>query len=684
MSPGNIGEKTYRKILIPRRPNSTTQKLEASMNSLELSKSCEHLATDATRDISTDTDTELKAETQRDVETANLTAATNPTPEQASKVPEAVPGVGFVFGAHKAEDAGKDTSRELKGDKKIDVESETETASGTATNLTIKSASDIFEAARFIDLSPGTATPFGKSSSDVKQTALDEEVRPIFCFQRPAFLPRASAATLPDEEPSGGHSSEAPLLPRETKISAVDFKSRAASHGRKAASVDLPHLSSDTDPPTPHGQEATSPNTTSNQKKVSDLSSCSNAASGGTAPSAPLMEGNIANQIYQPEMLVRPVESDRTRSMGAFGAKNQGPEASKTSRPSNSISAAILRHHSAPPAPPATQSIPTPVPDSRARSPSSQSGDGSEKNNEIEEICEIDIHAGERIANSNTIDENDEIDEINSSDKDDTIDEIDGESSEDDSRAIIQWSPPPGRKQESVPNIVMLRPTPGPLNVIWKWTFTKRRTKKPRAYFWIVQDLFRDLTYTETLDACIYAFRVKDPQANQYVKIGVTNNLKKRMMEHEQCYGEYERIYPPKDEDCVLFDQAKRAERMIHAELMEKALCLEVCPRQRQKHHSHGEWFDVDGGHAIKVIRKWCAWVRSSPYEEMPTTATNQKTSPRRRKGSETPSKSSSPQWQLKNLEHSIIADICGPLPIPRDNEGNLDETTLVNLSDQP
>jgi T5orf172 domain len=55
----------------------------------------------------------------------------------------------------------------------------------------------------------------------------------------------------------------------------------------------------------------------------------------------------------------------------------------------------------------------------------------------------------------------------------------------------------------------------------------------------------------EMPEGYIYAFKVKDPQGRDYVKVGVTHDFKRRMKIHEKCYGECERIYPPEGENTL-------------------------------------------------------------------------------------------------------------------------------------
>jgi hypothetical protein len=105
----------------------------------------------------------------------------------------------------------------------------------------------------------------------------------------------------------------------------------------------------------------------------------------------------------------------------------------------------------------------------------------------------------------------------------------------------------------------------------------------------------------------------------------------------------------------VPVDHAYRVECLIHAELVERAMLLERCPRCRQRHNSHGEWFDVEERHAIAVIRKWSEWMGSSPYEEKRSTGISQKKSPKA---------SAETKWRLRTLDHDVVMKICWPVEL--------------------
>ncbi len=160
------------------------------------------------------------------------------------------------------------------------------------------------------------------------------------------------------------------------------------------------------------------------------------------------------------------------------------------------------------------------------------------------------------------------------------------------------------------------------------------------------------------------------------------------MNEHESCYGECKRIYPPKVEKFIHVDHALRVER---AELVEHTKWLERCPRNRQKHVSHGEWFDVQEEHAIAVLKKWNQWMDSSPYEEKPSNGAPKRDptekSAKEQKVKERTSNKKIPKvalttvWKLTSLKRDIFIDLCWPLELWYESDDGEVGTSLPLLT---
>jgi T5orf172 domain len=190
----------------------------------------------------------------------------------------------------------------------------------------------------------------------------------------------------------------------------------------------------------------------------------------------------------------------------------------------------------------------------------------------------------------------------------------------------------PYRRSQSAPLIG--NPSPGGPDVVWEWSFTKNRQRMLPPVLWTVQTMCKDLTQNEIPKGYIYAISVDDPQMNNYIKIGVTQDLKGRRRQHEKCYGQLREIYPPLGQDSIQVDHAGRVEHLIHAELMQHALELEQCPNPRGSHGAHREWYYVEDSHTIAVIEKWSHWMSSSPYKEGPPIEITKKQCPSERRAS--------------------------------------------------
>ena len=536
-------------------------------------------------------------------------------------------------------DIGAEMKRELGTDTKRDVETDAKTNPRTATN---PASEQVFN---FTFRAP---SPLGGTFSVAKQPAPNQEVRPPFDFFKVAASSKPLTTTLheaahpvplsngtPQHLSAGATPSVNPFISK-PQAAPPSFRLPGA-----ALSKDVSDQNFHSDPSHVHGGEAA--------QRLSGMSDLNRATSG------PLTEVETAKEPLQPEMPVRPTEGDRTRSANATRGEKQGTHHSNAQQLLSPLPTAFVNYNSAP----STVSS-TPLPRIRLRSP-----DAGEDYNDSR-ICHSASPTGPNAAIPSAgmrTPGSEEGDDFYSSSSP-SRQEFD---SEDDSLALVRSSPSPGQDLESVSRAIVRSPSPGSLNVVWVWTVTERRKKMSQAFFWIVHELHRDLTKREMPAGYIYAFKAKDPQGRDYVKIGVTSNLKRRMKTHEICYGECERIYPPEGEKLVPVDHACRVECLIHAELVEWSMSLERCPRLRQRHNCHREWFDVEERHAIAVIRKWSEWMNSSPYEEKASTEISRKKSPKA---------SAEAKWRLRTLGHDVVMKICWPLDplVPTTDDDEVDE----------
>jgi T5orf172 domain len=258
----------------------------------------------------------------------------------------------------------------------------------------------------------------------------------------------------------------------------------------------------------------------------------------------------------------------------------------------------------------------------------------------------------------------------------------------------VPWA---DRNRRSQSTALIHEPLPGSLDVIWKWSFTSNRKKMLPPFLWTVQTMCKDLTTKEIPKGHIYAFSVDDPRKHNYIKIGVSTNLKKRGQAHKTCYGEMRQVYPLKGKKPITVDHALRVEHLVHAELVQYALEIEKCPDHRGSHKAHREWYDVGESHAVAVIEKWSQWMSSTPYEEGPLTEISKEKTPTRRRASGNSVKAKSPKsgspsprgktfkskapelpttrWHLTTIGPDEMLGFCWPM----DMWGNaLGETALV------
>jgi T5orf172 domain len=476
--------------------------------------------------------------------------------------------------------------------------------------------------------------PFNGAPSDVKQPALNQDVWPHFDFQEVSSSPRLFTTSLEEAHPTplinGTPQRRGPAaVPSVNWFFSKSLATPSPFHGREAAlSGDLSDLNFHSNLSPLHGGEAASPSGIVHSSPITDLLRLRNSASGNAALSGHLREGKIASRPFQPETPVRRKEGDRTQSVNTISAERQGPIDRNTYRLPSQTSTLIAWNNSAPPKVSSTH-LP------KIRLPSPNTDEDSEDSQTYHSASSTSPHTPYRLR----IPGSQEGDEYFGSSP--PFNEESGV--EDDSLALVLSSPSPARRRKSVSRALIRSPSPGGLDVIWVWTIAERRKKMTQAFFWIAQHLRRDLTQTEIPARYIYAFKVKDPQGKDYVKIGVASNTKRRIKDHKRCYGECHQIYPPQGEESVLVDHASRVESLIHAELVEQAMLLERCPRYQQKHTCHSEWFDVEERHAIAVIRKWTEWMNTSPYEKKHIAGMGQK-------------------WRLKILEQNIMMKLCWPL----------------------
>ncbi|KAL3483523.1 meiotically up-regulated gene 113-domain-containing protein [Aspergillus germanicus] len=102
-----------------------------------------------------------------------------------------------------------------------------------------------------------------------------------------------------------------------------------------------------------------------------------------------------------------------------------------------------------------------------------------------------------------------------------------------------------------------------------------------------------------------------------YYKIGLTTDLAPRLQSWEkQCGRDLMSYFPRSEDDFLPVPHISRVEGLIHAELAQYRRKEERC-KSTTCAKAHKEWFQVDEQFALRVVRKWIAWMRKEPYVQI-------------------------------------------------------------------
>jgi hypothetical protein len=103
-----------------------------------------------------------------------------------------------------------------------------------------------------------------------------------------------------------------------------------------------------------------------------------------------------------------------------------------------------------------------------------------------------------------------------------------------------------------------------------------------------------------------------------YYKIGLTTDLAPRLQSWEkQCGRDLMSYFPRSEDDFLPVPHISRVEGLIHAELAQYRRKEERCKSTTCDGKAHKEWFQVDEQFALRVVRKWVAWMRKEPYVQI-------------------------------------------------------------------
>lgn len=624
--PGMTGEKTTETLAPTRHTHPNVRKDGTLLSWLKTSKSIGHINMDKTRDSETDVKEKL----------------------------------------------GKETKRNMGTD--------TVTKPSTASNPASKQVFDISNEASIFTFQ--ASSPFDGALPNVKKPALSQDIRPGLVFLSLPSTPNPSPGSLF----KGAHpvrlSDKTPQQQSSTAVRSMDTsvpKPRGVlspPHDRENAlptNTSARNFYSDRSPS--HDGRIALPSGIFHGQLTPDTHRLGNTTCGDVATSDRFAESKPRVRPFQSDTLVPTLEGDRNKSVSAIKAEEQGLQQSNIHQLPSPTSAAPVRYNSSP----ATF---TGTPSPRI---------WLQHLNALDDSQDFHIyHSASSPSDPFTSAPSIGLLHPNKEEGDDFVgrsllvkEELDAE---DDSLSIFALeSPSPDHDRRSLSTALIPHPSSGSHDVIWNWSMPKRRMLMLPAFFWIVQALCKDLTPNEIWDGYIYAFRVEDPQGENYMKIGRGKDIKRRIKEHKICYGELRQMYPVEGQKPVEVYHAGRVEHLVHAELTQHAIELERCPKAQQRHKSHSEWFDVEERHATAVIRKWSQWMSGSPYEESPSTGITQSLkakSPNSKSPGAKSSKSTSLEtltpttWRLRNMEPNDIMKMCWPLDMSAEmlDDNGIDE----------
>jgi hypothetical protein len=165
--------------------------------------------------------------------------------------------------------------------------------------------------------------------------------------------------------------------------------------------------------------------------------------------------------------------------------------------------------------------------------------------------------------------------------------------------------------------------------------FQEKRTVLLSVMDALQEEIRRPLGKGDYKEGFIYIFW--DNRHFGKLKIGLTNNLERRLKEWDRKCKRKHSYHPNSGNGLVTIPHVLRVEKLIHTELKEfrrKRRC-EGCGQ------THKEWFDIEEAHAVKVARKWQEWFMRKPYTF----------------------DEGAQEWVLKQEMADELDQICEPLP---------------------
>jgi hypothetical protein len=123
--------------------------------------------------------------------------------------------------------------------------------------------------------------------------------------------------------------------------------------------------------------------------------------------------------------------------------------------------------------------------------------------------------------------------------------------------------------------------------------------------------LCRKLSAQHRKPGYIYVFQAENIPS--YVKIGYTVDpvIKRLQSLIFDCNREMKVLFPTPPESAILVPNAWRVEELCHAELVDYQVHVDCTGCLSE----HREWFQISATAAFAVIKKWSAWMKTTPYD---------------------------------------------------------------------
>jgi hypothetical protein len=121
----------------------------------------------------------------------------------------------------------------------------------------------------------------------------------------------------------------------------------------------------------------------------------------------------------------------------------------------------------------------------------------------------------------------------------------------------------------------------------------------------------QDLCYENRKPGYIYVFEAENVKG--YLKIGYTTSSVTERLQSLifDCNRQIKVLYPMPPESAKMVPNARRIEQLCHAELVDCQIYIDCTGCLSE----HQEWFQISTADAFSVVKKWSAWMDSTPYD---------------------------------------------------------------------